>query len=138
MVRRKTKPLFVAADLILYAIAIYRIAQNVKPLENLNQFLVESLIALTIPFGIILLQEMLELVAKISENNLLSARHQFEIVLLVIIRSFFKSFSKVNSYVEDRAFSEPVQEAVVRVVTIIFLMILIHFSRVMSESSYLS
>ncbi|MBV7338168.1 hypothetical protein KFU94_60080 [Chloroflexi bacterium TSY] len=94
----KTKPLFVAAALILYAIAIYRITQTLKPLENLNQFLVEALIALTIPFGIILLQEMLELVAKISENNLLSARHQFEIVLLVIVRSFFKSFSKVNSY----------------------------------------
>lgn len=134
----KTKPLFVLAALVLYFVEIYKITGRMNPLDDLNQFLVEALIALTIPFSIILLQEMLELVAKISESNLLSARHQFEIVLLVIVRSFFKSFSKVNSYVADGTFSPAVQESVVKVVAIILLMLMIFAFRIMAQSKYLS
>ncbi|MEM7127694.1 MAG: hypothetical protein AAF702_15275 [Chloroflexota bacterium] len=134
----RTKPLFVVAALLAYGFEIYSIMAVMNPLNDLNFFLIEALSALTTPFSIILLQEMLELVAKISESNLLSARHQFEIVLLVIVRSFFKSFSKVNGYVAEGEFSPTVQEAVVKVFAIIILMAMIYFFRVMSDSKYLN
>ena len=133
----KTKPLFVIVALLLYGIEIGRIARTLNPIENLDQFLIEALAALSIPFGVILLQELLELVAAISESNLLSARRQFQIVLLVIVRSFFKDFAKVNSYVATAEFGTPVQEAVIKVLAIILMMFLIHFFRVMAESQYL-
>lgn len=134
----KTKPLFVVVALLLYGIEIGRIAQTLNPIENLDQFLIKALAGLSIPFGVILLQELLELVAAISESNLVSARRQFQIVLLVIVRSFFKSFAKVNDYVATAEFGTPVQEAVIKVLAIILMMALIHVFRVMSESSYLS
>ena len=134
----KTKPLFVLAAFVLYGLEIFRITQVINPIENLNEFLIEALAALSIPFGIILLQELFELVARISESNLFSARRQFEIVILVIIRSFFKNFAKVNGYVDDGIFSEAVIEAVVKVMAIVALILLIHFFRVMAESTYLS
>ena len=133
----KTKPLFVVVALLLYGIEIGKIARVLNPVENLDQFLIEALAALSIPFGVILLQELLELVAAISESNLLSARRQFQIVLLVIVRSFFKSFAKVNSYVATAEFGTPVQEAVIKVLAIVLMMFLIHSFRVMAESKYL-
>ncbi|MEM7343494.1 MAG: hypothetical protein AAF485_04580 [Chloroflexota bacterium] len=129
----KTKPLFVLAALILYALEVYRITRVISPVEQLDAFLIESLAALSIPFGIILLQEMLELVTRISESNLISARRQFEIVILVIIRSFFKNFAKVNGYVDDGIFSPVVIEAIVKVGAILALIVLIHLFRVMAE-----
>ncbi|MEM7113513.1 MAG: hypothetical protein AAF614_13835 [Chloroflexota bacterium] len=134
----KTKPLFVVVALVLYAIEVGRIATTMNVLENLDEFLIAALAGLSIPFSVILMQELLELVAYISDSNLLSARRQFEIVLLVIVRSFFKSFSKVNSYVDDGVLGGPVQEAIVKVLSIIALMFLIHFFRVMAESKHLS
>ena len=133
----KSKPLFVVAALIAYGFEIYFLTLSISPLENLNEFLIKALVALTTPFSIILLQEILELVAKISESNLLSARHQFEIVALVIVRSFFKSFSKVNESVQKGLFSENVQEAVVKVFAILILMVLVFFFRRMANSDYL-
>lgn len=133
----KSKPFFVAAALIAYAIEVYLLTTAPKPPENLNDFLIQALGALVTPFSIILLQEILELVAKISESNLLSARHQFEIVVLVIVRSFFKSFSKVNGYVQEGVFNETVQEAVVKVFAITILMVLIFLFRMWANSDYL-
>lgn len=133
----QTKPLWVVVALLLYGIEIGRIASTLNPLANLDQFLIEALSALSVPFGVILLQELFELVATISENNLLSARRQFQIVLLVIVRSFFKSFAKLNGYVADAEFSTTVQEAVIKVVAIIAFMFLIWYFRQMAESEYL-
>lgn len=133
----KTKPLFVIAALVLYALAIFRISRDLNPVENLDEFLIEALAALSIPFGIILLQELLELITRISESNLVSARRQFEIVILVIIRSFFKSFSKVNGYVDEGILSATVIESIVKVGAIVALILLIHLFRVMSESIHL-
>ena len=94
LLEHRSKPLFVGVALLLYVLELVSIAGSINPIAQLDAFLIEALAALAVPFGIILLQEMLELVAKISENNLLSARHQFEIVVLVIVRSFFKKFAK--------------------------------------------
>lgn len=132
-----TKPLFVGVAIILYAISLVQLAGEINPIRELDLFLTEALGNLTIPFGVILLQEMLELVANIGESNLLSARHQFEIVVLVIVRSFFKSFSKVGDYIDRGEFGEPVQLAIVKIVAIILLMLLIYAFRRMAESQYL-
>ena len=134
----KTKPLFVAAALILYAWSLVQLAAETSPITELDQFLVGALANLSIPFGVILLQELLELVSNIGENNLLSARHQFEIILLVLVRSFFKKFAKVSGYVQDGDFSSSVEEAVVKIVAIIILMVLIFYFRRMAESEYVS
>lgn len=133
----KTKPIFVAVALILYAVSLIQLAFVVSPITQLGLYLEGALANLSIPFGIILLQEMLELIANIGDNNLLSARHQFEIVVLVIVRSFFKSFSKVSGYVSRAEFGEPVQESIVKIVAIIVLMLLIFAFRRMAESQYL-
>ena len=133
----KSKPLFVGVALLLYALEIGRIATTSNPLADMTAFFNAALGALAVPFGIILLQEVLELIASIADNNLLSARKQFQIVLLVIVRSFFKSFGKVSSYLERGEFGVPVQEAVVKVLAIIALMFLIYFFRVMAESSFM-
>ncbi len=77
----KTKPLFVGVALILYAISLVELASEISPITQLDEYLVGALANLSIPFGVILLQELLELVANISESNLLSARRQFEIVV---------------------------------------------------------
>ena len=90
-----------------------------SPVYQLNEFLVGALANLSIPFGIILLQEMLELVANIGESTLLSARHQFEIILLVLVRSFFKKFDKVSGYVQDGELSSTVEEAIIKIISIV-------------------
>lgn len=133
----KTKPLFVIVALALYTWELFRLAGEINPIMELDAYLVEALAALSIPFGVILLQEILELVAKISESNLISARHQFEIVLLVIVRSFFKKFAKVSENVALGEFGTYVQESVVKILAIIALMGLIYFFRRMAESEQL-
>ncbi len=134
----KTKPLFVLAAFGLYVLDIVRIiTTEVNPLDDLNKFLILALGALSIPFGVILLQELLELITNIADSNLISARRQFEIVLLVIIRSFFKSFAKVNDYVDRGEWGDPVEESVIKVVAIILMVLLLHFFRRMTESQQL-
>ncbi|MFT5137133.1 MAG: hypothetical protein ACI8XV_002170 [Arenicella sp.] len=133
----KSKPLFVVVALLLYIISLVQLAAEVSPLNQLDAYLVGALANLSIPFGIILLQELLELVASISESNLLSARRQFEIVLLVIVRSFFKKFDKVSGYVESGDFNDTVQESIIKIGAIIILMVLIFAFRYMAESQYL-
>lgn len=134
----RTKPLFVAVALILYAISLVELAGEIDPVAQLDEYLIGALANLSIPFGVILLQELLELVSNIAESNLLSARRQFEIVVLVIVRSFFKSFGKVSGYVEDGILGVPVQEAIVKIVAIIVLMWLIFAWHRMADSEYLS
>jgi hypothetical protein len=80
-----------------------------------------------------LLQELLELVVSISHSTLRSAQRQFEIVVLVIVRSFFKNFAKVNVKVETGAFDIPVQESVIKVLAIIAMVGLIIVFKRFSE-----
>lgn len=131
----RTKPVFVFAALLLYVVEIGRISTTMNPFANLDQFLVEALGALSVPFSVILLQELLELVAVLSDSNLVSARHQFEIVLLVIVRSFFKKFDKLNGYVDAEAWNSTVQEAIIKVFAIIAIMYLLYLFRRMAESN---
>ena len=125
----RTKPLFVGVALLLYAISLVQLAGEINPAQELEEFLVQALINLSIPFGVILLQEMFELLTSISRSSLISARRQFEIVVLVIVRSFFKSFSKVNEKVADGIFGDPIQEAIVKVFAIMIMVGLILYFR---------
>ncbi len=133
----RSKPLFVIVALGLYAWSLIQLAGDVHPVAQLDEFLVQALANLSIPFGVILLQELLELIATIPDSNLLSARRQFEIVVLVIVRSFFKKFAKVSGYVADGEFSSSVQEAVIKIVAIIVLVFLIYMFRKMASSDAL-
>lgn len=133
----KTKPLFVVVALILYAVSLYRLGLEVSPMKELDAFLVGALSNLSIPFGIILLQELLELVANISESNLQSARHQYEIVVLVIVRSFFKKFGSVSGYVDAGEFNDTIQESMIKIAALILLGILVFIFRHLSGSKYL-
>ena len=133
----KTKPLFVAVALILYAVSLYQLGLEVSPMKELDAFLVGALSNLSIPFGIILLQELLELVANISESNLQSARHQYEIVVLVIVRSFFKKFGSVSGYVDAGEFNSTIQESMIKIAALILLGILVFTFRHLSGSKYL-
>lgn len=133
-VEERSKPLFVIVALLLYVVELVRLAGEYSPIQQLDAYLVQALGALSVPFGIILLQEMLELIGTIADSNLLSARRQFEIVLLVIVRSFFKKFEKVSGYVADGEFSSTVQEALVKIVAIIVFLALIFAFRRITES----
>lgn len=133
----KTKPIFVAVALILYAVSLYQLGLEVSPTKELDAFLIGALSNLSIPFGIILLQELLELVVKTSESNLLSARHQYEIVVLVIVRSFFKKFGSVSGYVDAGKFNDTIEEAMVKLGALILLGILVFIFRYLSRSKYL-
>lgn len=133
----KTKPIFVIVALILYGISLFTLAKEVNPMQELDAFLVGALSNLSIPFGIILLQELLELVAKTSESNLLSARHQYEIVVLVIVRSFFKKFGSVSKYVDSGTFNDTIQESMIKIAALILLGVLVFVFRYLSESQYL-
>lgn len=128
-----TRPLFVAAAIILYIWSIFQLVQEVNPATELELFLVRLLTNLSIPFGVILLQEMFELVISISHSTLDSARRQFEVVVLVIVRSFFKSFDKVNDKVSVGALAEPVQEALVKVIAITVIVGLILIFRWLTD-----
>lgn len=133
----KTKPLFVIVALVLYAVSLYQLGLEVSPTKELDAFLIGALSNLSIPFGIILLQELLELVVKTSESNLLSARHQYEIVVLVIVRSFFKKFGSVSGYVDAGKFNDTIEEAMVKIGALILLGILVSVFRHLSRSRYL-
>jgi hypothetical protein len=130
----RTKPLFVGVALLLYGLSLVELLGEINLTTDLNAFLVEALANLSIPFGVILLQELLELVTSISHSTLISARRQFEIVVLVIVRSFFKNFAKVNIKVETGVFAEAVQESIVKVLAIVVMTALIIYFRRLSES----
>lgn len=130
----KTKPLFVGAALLAYAISLVVLATQINPATHLEEYLVGALGNLAIPFGIILLQEMLELITSISDSTLISAQRQFEIVVLVLVRSFFKKFDKVNEMVVAGEFGSYVREATVKVVAIIVIVALILYFRNLAKT----
>jgi hypothetical protein len=132
-IEEKTRPLFIIVALLLYVVSLLQLATEVSIVTQLDEFLVQALINLSIPFGIILLQEMLELVSSISHSNLKSASRQFEIVVLVIVRSFFKNFAKLNAEVDGGSFGTPVQEALVKVLAIMVMIALILLFNRLSE-----
>ena len=132
---QKTKRIFVIVALCLYAGSLVMLTQKISPAADLNLFLVKALSNLSIPFGIILLQELLELLTSISRNALDSTRQQFEIVALVIVRSFFKDFYKLNDAVMQNSFSEPIQGALVKVVAIIAITVLIFVFKRLSQQA---
>ncbi|MEM9773613.1 MAG: hypothetical protein AAF902_03460 [Chloroflexota bacterium] len=136
-VEHKTKPIFVIVALILYVISLVRLGGDINPITELDAYLIGALSNLSIPFGIILLQELVELVSNIPESNLLSARRQFEIVILVIIRSFFKKFDKLSGYVAEGEFNSTVQEAMIKIGAIVAIMFFIWLFRRMADSEYL-
>ena len=57
-VQEKVKPLFAAIALLLYVISLVLLAQEMKPKDDFSAFMVEALVRLTIPFSVILLQEL--------------------------------------------------------------------------------
>jgi serine/threonine-protein kinase RsbW/sigma-B regulation protein RsbU (phosphoserine phosphatase) len=124
-IEEKTKSLFVAVAIVLYVGSLVLLARKVNPLTDFDGFLVKALANLSIPFGVILLQELLELLTTIPTSALRSAAQQFEIVALVILRSFFKDFYKLNKAVALGEFSEPVQIAVVKIASLVLITILI-------------
>ncbi|HSH01549.1 MAG TPA: hypothetical protein VLL52_03450 [Anaerolineae bacterium] len=134
-IEEESKPFFLMVALGWYFFSLYQLMFEVNPVQDLNGFLVGALSNLSIPFGVILMQEVLELIASISHSTLLSARRQFEIVILVLIRSFFKSFAKVNEYVSLGEFSPVVQASVIKVLAIIVMTaLLIIFRKIASEA----
>jgi len=121
----KARGPFVIVAILIYIGSLFMLARKVNPVTDLDAYLVKALAQLSIPFGIILLQEMFELVATISKSTMRSTSQQFEIVALVILRSFFKDFYKLNSVVAEGAFGEPVQRAVVKIVALNIIAVLI-------------
>lgn len=124
-IEEKARGPFVVAAIVVYVVSLVVLATKINPLTDLDDYLVKGLANLSYPFGIILLQELLELVARISRSTLSSTSQQFEIVALVILRSFFKDFYKLNEAVGLGEFGEPVQKAVVKVVALLLIAALI-------------
>jgi len=121
----RSKPWFVAAALVSYGVALVLLLQKIDPIADPSEFLVKALASLSVPFGVILLQELFELVTATSQSTLRATRQQFEIVALVILRSFFKDFYKLNQAVVAGGWSEPVQKALVKIVAIVAITVLI-------------
>jgi anti-sigma regulatory factor (Ser/Thr protein kinase) len=131
----KTSHLFVYAALLSYPICLVLLLKKVDPVSDPTTFLIKALAALAVPFGIILLQELLELVASISHSTLDSTRRQFQIVILVILRSFFKDFDKLNKAVIAGEWSDSVTKAVVKVVAILVMMgLMLWFKRLSNKA----
>ena len=133
----KTKLLFSGVALLLYFISLVGLILKHPP--SLDKFLVDALGLLLLPFSIILLQELLELITFISGNTLKSTTQQFQIVALVLLRSFFKHFADLNKQVEDGLFGEHVQNAVVKLLAIVCMTALIMwFQRLSRKPQMLS
>jgi len=132
-IEEKSKPLFVVMALLLYGYSLVQLMLEIDLGTDLSRFLVEALANLSIPFTVILLHGLLELIASISHSNLRSAQRQFEIVLLVVVRSFFVDFAEVNTVVGESLFAEPVQKAVVKVLAIVMMTALIIYFKRWSE-----
>jgi hypothetical protein len=124
-VEEKSKILFVVTALGLYAWSLVELSRDVDILTDVNTYLVRALANLAIPFGVLLMQELLELITNISHSTLQSARRQFEIVVLVVVRSFFKSFDKLNGYVDDGSLGAPIYQAGLKILAILVMSALI-------------
>lgn len=120
-----TKVFFVAIAIFSYVGSLILLVRDINPLANLDEFLVKALANLSIPFSIILLQELVELIISIPRSALRSTCQQFELVALVILRSFFREFSTLNEAVADGAFSAPVQLAIVKIISLALITVLI-------------
>jgi hypothetical protein len=132
--QEKAKPFFSGAALILYIASLVSFLYKAEESVTFNTFLVEALVRLSIPFGVILLQELLELITFISDSSLRATQRQFQIVVLVLLRSFFKDFSKLNMKVTAGQFAEPVQNAVVKLVAVALMIALIICFRRLSKN----
>jgi anti-sigma regulatory factor (Ser/Thr protein kinase) len=131
----KVSPWFVYAALVSYPVALFFVAKKVNPIDDTATFLIKALGALAVPFGIILLQEMVELLASISDSTLRSTRQQFQIVILVLLRSFFKDFDKLNKSVLAGDWSDSTTKAVVKVIAILVMMgLMIWFKRMSNKA----
>lgn len=82
------KPLFSGAALLFYVGSLVLLVRDVNPIHEQDTFLVEALVRLSIPFSIILLQEILELATMMSGRTLASKQQQFQIVVLVRLLAF--------------------------------------------------
>lgn len=132
--QEKAKPFFSGAALILYIASLVIFVYKAKEPITFNIFLIGALVRLSIPFGVILLQELLELITFISDSSLRATQRQFQIVVLVLLRSFFKDFAKLNKYVTEGFFAEPVQKAVVKLVAVALMIALIVCFRRLSKN----
>lgn len=132
--QEKAKPFFSGAALILYIASLVLFLCKAEGPITFNTFLIEALVRLSIPFGVILLQELLELITFISDSSLRATQRQFQIVVLVLLRSFFKDFSKLNMKVTAGQFAEPVQNAVVKLVAVALMIALIVCFRRLSRN----
>ena len=130
----KAKPFFSGAALILYIASLVGFLYKAEGPITFNAFLIQALVSLSIPFGVILLQELLELITFISDSSLRATQRQFQIVVLVLLRSFFKDFSKLNIKVTAGVFAEPVQNAVVKLFAVAFMIALIVCFRRLSKN----
>ena len=130
----KAKPFFSGAALILYIASLVGFLYKAEGPITFNVFLIQALVSLSIPFGVILLQELLELITFISDSSLRATQRQFQIVVLVLLRSFFKDFSKLNIKVTAGVFAEPVQNAVVKLFAVAFMIALIVCFRRLSKN----
>ena len=124
-VEENSKIFFVVTALGLYAWSLVDLSREVDILTDVNTYLVGALANLAIPFSVLLMQELLELITNISHSTLQSARRQFEIVVLVLVRSFFKSFDKLNGYVDDGSLGAPIYQAGLKVLAILVMTALI-------------
>ena len=129
----RTRKWFVTAALLAYAGSLVWLTREVSPVSQLDAFLVKALAHLSIPFSIILLQELFELVITISQSTLRSTCQQFEIVALVILRSFFKDFYKLNQAVASGEYGEPVAKALVKAAAILLITVLIFIFKRLSD-----
>jgi len=124
-VEEKTKPVFVIVAIVFYIGCLIKLTGEINPITDFDHFLIKALAKLSVPFGIILLQEMLELLTAVPRSALQSACQQFELIALVILRSFFKDFYKLSNAIAEGEFSEPVQVAVMKVLSLVAITYLI-------------
>jgi hypothetical protein len=132
--QEKAKPFFSGLALILYIASLVIFVYKAEKPITFNGFLIEALVRLSIPFGVILLQELIELITFISDSSLRATQRQFQIVVLVLLRSFFKDFAKLNVKVDAGLFAEPVQKAVVKLIAVALMTALIVCFRRLSKN----
>ncbi len=132
--QEKAKPFFSGIALTLYIASLVLYLYKAEEPITFNAFLIEALVKLSIPFGVILLQELLELITFISDSSLRATQRQFQIVVLVLLRSFFKDFSKLNIKVTTGVFALPVQNAVVKLLAVGLMIALIICFRRLSKN----
>ena len=120
--------------LLLYITYLILLTREINPRDDFSGFMVKALVLLSVPFSVILLQELLELITIISGSTLRSTAQQFQIVVLVLVRSFFKDFGQLNSDVSEGVFGESVQKAVIKLIAIVVMTTLMIFFRQLSRN----